>query len=122
MSSTDEYLSILPTLSLALAGINIVWGIFLYPWGLLGFGFAAADIYLFFLALKIKEEYESRMYENALKKLRIFVPIGIVCGLIILGVVARSAQVKIDDVVTKKYLIRSSPKIFSPPQFPGKKN
>jgi uncharacterized membrane protein YciS (DUF1049 family) len=122
-SSTDEYLSLLPTLSLALAGVNIVWGIFLYPWGLIGFVFAAVDIGLFFLALKIKEDYDSRTYEFALKKLGLFVPLGFVCGLIILGIISLRAKMKIEERVTKKYLIRATPeKIFTPPQFPGKKN
>ncbi len=122
-SGYEDNLSFIPTLALAIAGINIVWGIFLYPWGLLGFAFAAVDIYLFFLSLKIREQYEARMYEDALRNLNIFVPLGFVCGLLVLGAAARPVQKRIDDIITKRILIKSSPgKVFAPPQFPNEKN
>ncbi|NPA75587.1 MAG: hypothetical protein GXO25_05860 [Euryarchaeota archaeon] len=116
-----EALSLLTTLSVAIAGINIVWGIFLYPWGLLGFAFAAVDIGLFFLSLKIKDLYEERNYEEALSLLKIMVILGFICGLVIIGAFAYPRYRELDDIVSKKYLIKSAPgQIYSPPQFPKK--
>ena len=118
----DESLALLSTLAVAIAGVNIIWGIFLYPWGFIGFAFAAVDVYLFFLAQSIRRDYDERDYENALKRMHVFILAGFICGLIILGLIAYKPFRELDDIITKKYLIKGTPgKVFGPPQFPGKK-
>ncbi len=122
VEDVGEAIMFVSYLSLVMAGINIIWGMFLYPWGLVGFSFAVVDIVLFFLAKATRDIYDARDYEKARDRMKIISFTGFVTGLIIVGVYAYRVYVNLDNIITSRYLVRATPgEIFSPPQFPRKK-
>ena len=118
-----ESLMFVSYISLVMAGVNIIWGMFLYPFGLLGFIFAAVDIVLFFLAKQAKDIYVARDYEGAKKKEYLVMLLGFIFGLVVIGAFAYPPYKELDRIVTKKYLVKAQPKqYYAPPQFPRKKS
>jgi len=119
----DENLMFVAYLSLVMVGVNIIWGMFCYPWGLIGFAFAAVDIPLFFMAKKARDLYVSGDYEKSSKVEKLAMYFGFVFGLVVVGVFAYKMYARLEKIITQRYLVKVSHKeYYAPPQFPSKKN
>ena len=116
----EENTSLLSMVSIVIAGANFIWAMFIFPWGLFGFISGFVDIYLFFLALKIRARYLLRDYKKA-KELALYeIFLGIPFGLIITGVFAYTIYRALDEIIMREYLVRGKPEIvYAPPQFPS---
>ena len=115
----EENTSLLSTLSVVIAGVNFIWGMFIFPWGIYGFLSGFVDIYLFFLVLKIKAHYTARDYQEALKLSRYGIILGFLFGLVVLGVLSYVIYRELDEIIVRAHLVRGKPEIvYAPPQFP----
>jgi len=110
--------------ALALVGVNMVWGIFLLPWGVLGMIFAALNLFNVFMLQRIKSLYRERRYEESASKMLPITIIGAVSGFVFYGYYLYTLYSYLDDIVMKKYLIRSKeePIHFPPPYIPKKRD
>ncbi len=123
VEDVGESIMFVSYLSLVMAGVNIIWGMFLYPWGIIGFIFAIVDIALFFFAKSAKDVYNARDYESARDKMKIIAAIGFITGLIIVGFYGYKVYQTLDNIITRRYLVKATPgEIYTPPQFPRKKS
>ncbi len=110
-------------LTLVMAGANIIWGMFLYPWGIIGFIFAAINIVTFFIVKSAHDHYQGRNYEKARSKMKVATVFGFLFALIIPGIYGYKVYRTLDNIVERKYLIKSNynKEIYAPPQFPRNK-
>ncbi len=116
----EEEISLLSVICIVVAGINIIWAIFLLPWGFFGYASALIDVILFFTTLKIKNLYLTRNYKDARNKAHYFIIIGFIFGLIIIGIVAYRIYREIDDIVLRSHLVRGRTEvIYASPRFPS---
>ncbi len=122
-SNIGEGIEFAGIVSVIIAGINIIWGFLIIPIyvivGFLGIIFAIVDLILFFYAMKTKKIYEEREYEKARDTTKNLMFLGFVFGLIILGFIFYLSYKNLDEIITKKYLVKAPEKPFyPPPQFP----
>ena len=122
VEDVGETIMFVAYLSLVVAGINIIWGMFFYPWGIIGFAFAGVNVAMFFMATRAKEVYGARDYERARSSMFILSLLGFTCGLVVVGVFAYQIYRVLDDIVDRKYLVKAKRSDFyAPPQFPNNK-
>ncbi len=107
---------------IALAGINMIWGIFLLPWGVVGWLFALLNIIIAFSLREVKRLYILRNYEKAHSRLLWLTVLGFLSGFLIYGYYLYRIYSYINDILLKKYLVRSNEKMihFAPPYIPKK--
>jgi len=110
--------------AIVMAGINALWGIFLLPWGVVGFLFAIIDVFLAILLRKVKEAYSMGNYRRARDSLYVPMIIGFVFGWIILGIYLYLIYKTLDDIVIRSHLVKEIPEIspmYSSPKIPERK-
>ena len=116
----EENISLLSTISIVIAGTNFIWGLFFFPWGLFGFVSGFVDIYLFFLALRIRTHYLARDYKKAKEIARYEIFLGVPFGLVVTGIFAYIIYRALDEIIMRAHLVRGKPGIiYAPPQFPS---
>ena len=113
----EEAIEFSTLLFIFMAGINIIWGVFLLPWGILGLLFSAINIFTAFSLRKIKIMYLERDYERARDHLFIHVILGFFTGFILLGYYLYTIYRTLDDITLKKYLIKKVERITFPPPY-----
>ncbi len=123
MEDLGEDIMFVAYLSLVVAGLNIIFGMFFYPYGLIGFAFSVVDLILFFIAKNTKDVYEARDYDNARDRMKIITILGFITGVIIVGIYAYRIYQNLDSIITRRYLVKTHPgEVYAPPQFPRRKN
>ncbi len=107
---------------IALAGVNMVWGIFLLPWGVIGMVFAALNVLTAFMLRSTKQLYVDKDYEKARSRILFLAILGFITGFLIYGYYLYLIYSALDDIVIRKYLVRGKEKPieFAPPYIPKK--
>jgi|GEM_PF-3265913 len=124
VENIGESLDLSIILAIVMAGINALWGIFLLPWGVVGFIFAIIDVFLAILLRKSKDAYGGGNYRRARDSLTIPVILGFIFGWIILGIYLYSIYKALDDIVIRSHLVKEVPEIspmYSSPKIPERK-
>ena len=124
MGDISENLEFAGIVSVIIAGVNTIWGILLLPFymviGALGISFAIINLFSFFYAMKTKKMYEERDYESARDNAKYLMLFGFLFGLVVLGIPFYFAYKNLDEIITKKYLVKAPEEPFyPPPQFPS---
>ena len=115
----EESTSLLSIISIVIAGVNFMWGMFIFPWGLFGFISGFVDIYLFFFALKIRAYYLVRDYKKAKELAHYGIFLGLLFGLVITGIFTYTIYRGLEEIIIRAHLVRGKPGIvYAPPQFP----
>ncbi len=104
--SVKERIEMSIMIAIVMIALNSLFGIFLLPWGIIGFAFAIGDIFLALMLKKAGEIYESGDYKEAYRYLTIPEILGYFFGAIILGIYIHQLRLTIEDMIIKSKLIR----------------
>ncbi len=115
----EDELTTLSLVTIVIAGVNFIWGMFIFPWGLFAYASGIIDILLFFLSLKARSLYLMRNYHYARRIVYYCTILGFIFGLVITGIIAYRVYREIDDIILRRHLVRGKGSIiYAPPQFP----
>ncbi|OYT59587.1 hypothetical protein B6U71_02455 [Euryarchaeota archaeon ex4484_178] len=124
VENIGESLDLSIIIAIVMAGINALWGIFLLPWGVVGFVFAAVNVLLAILLRKVEDAYSGESYKKARDFLYFPMLLGFIFGWIILGIYLYLIYKALDDIVIRSHLVKEVPEIspmYGSPKIPERK-
>ncbi len=124
VSNIGESLDLSIIIAIVMAGINALWGIFLLPWGIVGFVFAIINVFQAFLLKGVRDTYSRGSYRKARDSLFLPVILGFIFGWIVFGIYLYLIYISLDNIVIRSHLVSEVPEIspmYSSPQIPERK-
>ncbi len=93
-------------LSILMAGLNGLWGIFFLPWGIIGIIFSLLNIFSTLLMNQGKNNYLKGDYEYSRKKLKMSTILNFIFGWVLLGIYTYRLYISVDNLIIRSHLIR----------------
>ena len=124
VENIGESLDLSIIIAIVMAGINALWGIFLLPWGIVGFVFALINVFQAFLLRNVKSLYTKGNYKRARDSLFLPMIMGFLFGWIVFGVYIYLIYCSLDNIVLRSHLVKEAPEVspmFSSPKIPERK-
>ncbi len=124
VGSVGESLELSIIIAIVMAGINALWGIFLLPWGIVGFVFAIINVFQALLLRNVKSFYTRGNYRRARDSLFLPMILGFLFGWIVFGVYLYLIYQSLDNIVLRSHLVKEAPEVspmFSSPKIPERK-
>ncbi len=108
-------------LSILMAGLNGLWGIFFLPWGIIGIIFSLLNIFSTLLMNQGKNNYLKGDYEYSRKKLKMSTILNFIFGWVLLGIYTYRLYISVDNLIIRSHLIREVEElapIYASPKIP----
>ncbi len=108
-------------LSILMAGLNGLWGIFFLPWGIIGIIFSLLNIFSTLLMNQGKNGYLKGDYEYSRKKLKMSTILNFIFGWVLLGIYTYRLYISVDNLIIRSHLIREVEElapIYASPKIP----
>ncbi len=108
-------------LSILMAGLNGLWGIFFLPRGIIGIIFSLLNIFSTLLMNQGKNGYLKGDYEYSRKKLKMSTILNFIFGWVLLGIYTYRLYISVDNLIIRSHLIREVEElapIYASPKIP----